>query len=485
MCAQTGTVYYVSPRGNDANVGSRGKPWKTPDRARRAALRPGDQLLFQGGKTFSGTLRLEQKRGAPSRPVTIGSYGAGRATLHGGDGSALVAKGCRHLVIRDLAFAGSGRKGGNAASGLVLEGGANLAVDQVEAQGFRDSGVYVASVNGARLTRVHAYLNGFAGISSGSTDGRFSRDLYIGHCVAENNPGSPAVAKNHSGNGIVVGHVRRCTIEYCESFNNGWDMPWRGNGPVGIWAWNADRVVIQHCYAHDNKSPGHDGGGFDFDGGVTNSILQYNYSCNNIGAGYLLCQYAGAPTWQRNIVRYNISVNDGWKDHKAGIYIAPLSPEMSEAEIYHNTVYNAVGSAVAFLATSPAPGMRFRNNIFVSAEDIISGDPADAVFQGNCYWSLTGGPVATGGLSFADWLAVGHEKTGRSVAGCYADPRLAKPGATPAVEADAIPLLKAYRLLSKSPCLSAGVRLRNHGGRDLWRKPIPAGQPDIGAHQRS
>jgi hypothetical protein len=53
------------------------------------------------------------------------------------------------------------------------------------------------------------------------------------------------------------------------------------------------------------------------------------------------------------------------------------------------------------------------------------------------------------------------------------------------VEPEAIRLLKAYRLLSKSPCLGAGVRLRSHGGRDLWGKPIPAGRPDIGAHQRS
>ncbi len=484
MCAQA-AAYHVSPRGNDANPGTREKPWKTIERAQRASLKPDDQLLFEGGKIFSGTLQLDNQRGATERAVTIGSYGAGRVTLHGGDGSALVAKNCRHLLIRDLTFAGSGRKLGNAASGLVLEGGGNLAVDQVEARGFRDSGVHVAGVNSARLTRVHAHLNGFSGISCGSANAQYCRDLYIGHCVTNNNPGSPAVPKGHSGNGIVVGHVRGCTIEYCESFNNGWDMPWHGNGPVGIWAWNADRVIIQYCYAHDNKSPGHDGGGFDFDGGVTNSILQYNYSCNNVGAGYLLCQYRGAPTWKRNIVRYNISVNDGWKLHKAGIFVAPLSSKMSDAEIYHNTVYNTLGSAVAFLGTEPAPGMRFRNNIFVSAEDIINGDPADAVFQGNCYWSLTGGPVATGGISFADWLASGHEKAGRSVVGFNADPCLADPGATPPVEPEKMRLLKAYRLQRKSPYLGAGIPLRNHGGRDLWGNVIPAGRPDIGAYQRS
>lgn len=53
------------------------------------------------------------------------------------------------------------------------------------------------------------------------------------------------------------------------------------------------------------------------------------------------------------------------------------------------------------------------------------------------------------------------------------------------MEPEAIALLKAYRLLSKSPRLRAGVPLRAYDGRDLWRKPIPAGRPDIGSHHRS
>lgn len=54
MCAQAGTAYYVSPRGNDANAGTRAKPWRTLERARRAALKPGDRLLLEGGNTPSG-----------------------------------------------------------------------------------------------------------------------------------------------------------------------------------------------------------------------------------------------------------------------------------------------------------------------------------------------------------------------------------------------------------------------------------------------
>ena len=88
-------------------------------------------------------------------------------------------------------------------------------------------------------------------------------------------------------------------VEYCEAMENGWDMPRPGNGPVGIWGYEADHLTIQYCYSHDNKtSPnGYDGGRFDFDGGITNSVMQYNLSMNNEGAGYGLFQFGGAGAW--------------------------------------------------------------------------------------------------------------------------------------------------------------------------------------------
>lgn len=124
--------------------------------------------------------------------------------------------------------------------------------------------------------------------------------------------------------------------------NNGWDMPREGNGPVGIWAYQCDSAIIQYCYSHDNKtSPkGKDGGGFDFDGEITNSVMQYNLSANNEGAGYGMFQYYGASDWKNNIVRYNISYNDGTKNGKCGIFIwcDPSAIPMKQLHAYNNTL---------------------------------------------------------------------------------------------------------------------------------------------------
>ena len=37
-----------------------------------------------------------------------------------------------------------------------------------------------------------------------------------------------------------------------------------------------------------------------------------------------------------------------------------------------------------------------------------------------------------------------------------------------------------------SPCIGAGIRVEDNGGRDFWGNPLPAdGRPDVGAHQAS
>ena len=138
-------------------------------------------------------------------------------------------------------------------------------------------------------------------------------NIRISYCKAENNAGDPTNFTNHSGNGIMVGHCKNVTIEYCTATNNGWDMPRKGNGPVGIWCFEADSVIIQHCISYKNKtSPGSaDGGGFDMDGGVTNSIIQYCLSYENEGSAFGIFQYDGAGKWNNNTIRYCISENDG------------------------------------------------------------------------------------------------------------------------------------------------------------------------------
>jgi len=485
--------FYVDfQSGNDSNSGTSPEyAWKTIDRANKATLKPGDKLLFAGGQTFSGTLMFRSISGNRDKLITISSYGNGKAIIDGGLRNGIFIDSSEYLQVKNLVAKGSGRLQGNKSSGIVFMHVKNSTIDSLETSGFLWSGVKVMGGSGIRISNVYAHDNGFSGINVES-DGRdcgglqgsgtkSMRNLYIGYCIAENNPGCPAVKDNHSGNGILIGGVTNGLIEHCEAMNNGWDMPREGNGPVGIWAYMCDSISIEHCYAHDNKTSvqGKDGGGFDFDGGITNSFLQYNLSANNEGSGIGLFQYGGAMEWKNNVVRYNISVNDGRKNGKAGILLwcDSSAKPMSECYIYNNTIVTNQSYAVN-CEPGVYNGFVFENNIFcvtVPMVKFLGGNFTGAIFDYNLYWSASN---ATNELHQPKFELDKHA--------LKADPLLKMPQEIQHMLSDPLnpQALQSFTLEYGSPCLKAGKIIQGNGGKDFWENAVPKdSKPDIGAHQ--
>ena len=82
-------TYYVSNSGSDTNTGtSTTSAWKTIDKVNTlsSALLPGDQVLFQRGGTFRGTLNINCS-GSASQFITIGAYGTGALPIISGSTS--------------------------------------------------------------------------------------------------------------------------------------------------------------------------------------------------------------------------------------------------------------------------------------------------------------------------------------------------------------------------------------------------------------
>lgn len=271
-------------------------------------------------------------------------------------------------------------------------------------------------------------------------------------------------------------------------------MPWTRNGPVGIWTYESDRVTIQFCVAHHNRSTALDGGGFDFDGGVTNSVLQYNYSHSNFGAGYLICQYEGAGVFADNVVRYNISQDDGLDHHDAGIYVWVGGAGMKSTLVHNNTIFNTKGSAVVFGVARPyadqLPRMSFHNNIFVSRGPQIQGAEKGR-FIGNLYWAMgERGFQVDEHKDFEQWVAAtGQERHAGRVVGRFGDPLLRKDGNGLLTDPAKLPTLLEYQLLPGSPAIDAGLDLRelfgiDPGKRDFYGVSLPSGgRYDMGAHE--
>ena len=495
--------YYVSNTGNDDNPGTQKRPFRSIDRINGLDLNPGDAVFFAGGQVFGGTLLLDSlDSGRGEQLVLISSYGDGRAVLDGGSGSALRADGCNYLSLQNLVLCGAGRKEGNTGDGVHISHGDHILVDNLEASGFQHSGLRLHTCDNLIISNVYAHDNGFAGIYvSGNTENDplnyDNQDLYIGYCVAENNPGDPTELNKGSGFGIIAHSVERGVIEYCEAFNNGWDIPWNGGpGPRGISVWDSRDLIVQHCIAHDNRTipGGHDGGGFVFDGGTSHSVIQYCISFRNGGAGFGLFEHGGAKPWRNNIIRFNISQDDGIVNHYASLGIWKIEDlgEMSSCEIYNNTFYNSNPGGSALWIWEDYPGFNFRNNVFIYEGSFIweGRELATTEFHGNCYWNLGGKQEIQGYSSLEAWArATGNEILDETLTGVFADPLLVDPGTLNAADPEGINAenLSPYMLRPGSPLIDMGLNLKqlfgvDPGKTDLLGNALPIGEAfDIGA----
>ena len=251
------------------------------------------------------------------------------------------------------------------------------------------------------------------------------------------NYGDPLSAQN-SGSGVSMGSVVGGLIERCIAANNGG----AGNaseGPVGFMVYDSGNVTVQFCEAYGNKDKYQDGDGFDFDLGTYDSIMQYNYSHDNYGAGYLLSTDGVLNKWSNNIIRYNISQNDGYGGKMGGLHfyspgtIAPLV----NSHVYNNTIYSNLSPAVWFYDFASMSGVKVRNNIFVTT-------------NGHPMLTLPGGGIAIN------------------------DP-------------SKFYTLDAYKLQGISPMINAGLNLSplfaiNPGVQDFYGTALPqAGAYDVGA----
>jgi ankyrin repeat protein len=518
-----GADYYISHSGNDSNTGiSSTKAWQSISKVNNIAFDAGDRILFEGGKKFIGSLKFDaHDNGTRVKPITVGSYGEGRAIISSGTDHGFYALNCAGLCVEDLVFVGAGRTVDAISSGILfrtdLDTGERLEyvhIDKVDVSGYRQKGISIEAVNtrnsgfiDIRLTNAEVHDNGYAGISSigwpPNPSNRPLRDVYIGNCKVYNNAGVPGM-KPHSGNGIVISGVDGAVIEYCTAFNNGWLCDDPGGGPVGIWAWEASNVIIQFCESHHNKTSGGDGGGFDLDGGCVNCVMQYNYSHDNEGAGYLICQFSGASEFRNNVCRYNISENDGIgsRDPMGAIqfYSSGSSGGIKNTQVYNNTVYvSSATRGAGIIAGSRTYNTSIYNNIIVTApgKRVVSvGNTSGGYsFRGNCYWS-SGSPlkIVWGNktyTSLAAWRsATNQERSEKSDVGFEINPMLVSLGKGGTIsDPTKLDGLAAYKLRIDSPVIDSGINLKtvygiDSGNRDLFGNAIFQGEgQDMGAHE--
>jgi hypothetical protein len=458
-------TYFVKAQGDDAQNGlSSITAWKSISKVNASTFSAGDSVLFEAGSSFKGNIYISPASyGTLTKPLVFGSFGKGKATILAGDGHGFLAYNNAGIVVKNLIFEGSGYSTNTGVGVFFYMDISNntkldyIVIDSVETYGFKAAGIQLTAwpadesrsgYSNITISNSLAHHNGLSGISVSGyyklSDTLFShRKLNVTRCKAYYNDGISGW-NTHSGNGIIIGQVDSCIIERCEAFENGKNNDNTKGGPAGIWAWDSKHVIIQYCYSHHNRTQTNDGDGFDLDGGVQNSIMQYNYSHDNDGPGFLIAQFAGARNMKNLTVRYNISERDGrglgaliWSGDPAGKITA------ERIDFYNNTIFvdsiqnSYANAAFAVFANYGAmKDVRVCNNIFMTDNGINTVDIqrisnlklCNNVYfdKKNTYRFKDNGTIYT--KLFAWQSATGQEMFKGNYYGFVLDPNLINPG---------------------------------------------------------
>jgi hypothetical protein len=442
LLANAKNYYISSSSGNDVSGdGSKSKPYKSFskfDMNNTIKLVGGDSVLLKGGDTFTSTLTIWASGNANS-DIVVGSYDN---IVNGATNNALIkitdasSTGVStygiYITVRDLIVSGPwdqyNSTGSNSAGiGLapVITPVGSVAVIGCDVSGFF-WGIYTSysSIPAKNVfTTVNLMYNfihecGKAGVdisagvpSSNNHIYSFGNLICYKNYIYNNLAGtcSDPLSCGHNGDGAVFGSFAKGSMSHNVIFHNGWLNKSKGAGPAGFWVWDSDSVIMEYNEAYDcgSQPEAGDGDAFDLDGGVTNTVLQYNYSHDNWAAGYLVWEY-GSPrvSNSNNIIRYNISDNDnlGYPDAAynrktfAGIVISPSL--CTGTKVYNNTVVSRNGPCLRVKGSSVATDSlnRFYNNIFYSTAtpysgvtlNLIEATGSRNVFLNNLYFNTQG-----------------------------------------------------------------------------------------------
>ena len=383
------TTYYVSPSGSDSNKGtSTSAPLKSLSGVNAHSFSSGDQVLLQGGQTFSGQIYIRNKDSG----VTFGSYGTGRATISSGGSSGIEVHEVGGITVNNLNFKGSGSIAGLK---FVNGGGStlsNVTVNAVDVSGYGD-GIYFQSGghgwNNVRVTQAVTHNLSVNGINFHGTGSANATNVYVGYCTAYSCLES----------GYSLSKVAGATVEHSLAYNDG------AHGSLGFIASQSNHVTFQYNVSHDNHTQtSGDGGGFDFDWDTDDSSMLYNYSYNNDGHGFQLNNINNGTASTGNTIRGNVSVNDARKHDYAGIGLWGKIQNATISDNYIQTTPSTSGGTAqgikihnATQASQYVSNVAFTNNTIVTSGGAAAINVTSDELKGASALKFSGGDVWAGG----------------------------------------------------------------------------------------
>ncbi|SKB74964.1 right-handed parallel beta-helix repeat-containing protein [Luteibacter sp. 22Crub2.1] len=353
--AGTGKTYYVDGGGgNDGHDGSSAtQAWRSLDRLNKTRFGPGDRILFRRGSDYPGAF-LPRGSGSANAPVVVDAYGEGALPHLHADGSApstVRLQNVEYWTVRNLEISNKGpqmaprrtavhlyHEDFGIAHGIVLQG---LHIHDVNGTPVKKDGggsaILVQAKTKDKPTRYQdlsitdntierTARDGILFLGAGSRKAGLATGVVVRGNRISGVPGDCILVKGCDG-----ALVERNTVSRCGA------LP-RGEAAAGIWPFDSDNTLIQYNEVSDHKAYA-DGQAYDADFNCRGTVIQYNYSHDNIGGMALVCNDGRNASDVGNtgtIVRFNVSINDALR--KTDSASLRISGPVAGSQIYNNII---------------------------------------------------------------------------------------------------------------------------------------------------
>lgn len=495
-------TYYVDPAGKDTNDGTTpAAAWKSLAKIAQTTFKAGDKLLLKANGVWSGQLS-PRGSGSSEASIAISSYGDGAKPIINGGG---LAEGAIKLLnqeyweISDLEVTNHAQSTGQYV-GIKIRNNTGGELRHIVVRNC-----VVHSVNG--------YASGFYGANAGIAVVADMNNSTWREVLIENNEvynvdrvgifvgptwqvgGSPDWMKepksknitiqnntiwNLGGDGILNFVTEHVLIQHNLVYETGLRSYSEAVGPknptgysnaasAAIWNVISDYTVMQFNEVYRCMA-GLDGEAFDVDMGTNHTIIQYNYSHDNLGGFLLLCESGSAEVDINDVkVRFNISQADGLTKGPLHVGQYGFPPGPDKTHINNNTIYVPASAQNGVKMWRPY-GMKtivgeayIYNNIFYILGNVTYPGFENAKFDYNVFYGRhpEGEPDDP------------HKLT--------ADPLLVRPGSA----TFGLDSVDGYKLQAGSPALASGTNTGGEflGTRDYWNNPVsPTANPNRGAY---
>ena len=481
---RTGVTYYVdAEEGNDNESGrSPEKAWKTLEKVNSMVFQPGDTILFKAEGTWEGQL-WPKGSGNEENSIIIDRYGDGKNPYIKGNmdqGAAVYLYNQQYWEINHLEITNTAPVKGDR-QGICFENqdAGTLKHIYVKNCNIHDvtgveitTGIGSSKCNGGivgKITTKNPSTGEGAVLSKWEDiiiDGNSVKDLgregiyfysywSIRWGLEEPNAGeyypstqvvvSNNTVENIDGDGIVITCCDGALVEH--NYVRGANSRPNGKYHAGVWMWSSDNCIFRYNEVCETKTT-LDGMAFDFDNCTTGNIYEYNYSHDNEGGFILLCSSNRSSD---NIVRYNLSVNDGCVANSQVIMM--YGTNTYDVSFYNNTFIYGNTPFVRQAHQSSgdnASNISFKNNIIFKTEGNENLETLGCVYDYNNYCGVQA-------VTMDQHAIVG-------------DPMFLAEGEG----------AEKYKIRDLSPCIDAGVVIEDNGGYDYWGNILYNRKPDVG-----